>query len=120
MKCYSDTPEPPYCAVIFGFRLRTTDTAEYLATADRLMEIARQLDGFYGEAAARVEGGFCLTVSYWRDEDSIRVWRENLEHTEARLRGKREWYESFKVRVARVERDYGFEFKGSADSGVGS
>jgi heme-degrading monooxygenase HmoA len=106
---YSETPEPPYYAVIFGFRLRTTDTAEYLATADRLMEIARGLEGFYGEEAARVEGGFCLTVSYWRDEDSIRVWRENLEHAEARQRGMREWYESFRVRVARVDRDYGFQ-----------
>jgi heme-degrading monooxygenase HmoA len=106
---YSKTPPPPYFAVIFGFRLRTADTAEYLTTADRLMDIARELDGFYGEEAARVEGGLCLTVSYWRDEDAIRVWRENLEHTEARQRGKREWYESFKVRVARVERDYGFQ-----------
>ena len=109
---YSETPEPPYYAVIFGFRLRPVDTSEYLATADRLMEIARGLEGFYGEEAARVDDGLCLTVSYWRDEESIRVWRENLEHIQARERGKREWYESFRVRVARVERDYGFRFSG--------
>ena len=109
---YSETPEPPYYAVIFGFRLRTTDTAEYVATANRLMEIAHGIDGFYGEEAARVEGGLCLTVSYWRDEDAIGVWRQNVQHSEARARGKREWYESFRVRVARVERDYGFEFEG--------
>ena len=109
MSTYSETPRPPYYAVIFGFRLRTIDTTEYLKTADRLMEVARGLDGFYGEEAARVEGGLCLTVSYWSDEEAIRAWRENLEHAEARQRGKREWYESFKVRVARVEGDYGFQ-----------
>ena len=106
---YSVTPAPPYYAVIFGFRLRSGDMSDYLATADRLMEIARELPGFYGEEAARVEGGLCLTVSYWRDEASIRAWRQNAEHRRARERGKREWYESFRVRVARVERDYGLD-----------
>ena len=112
METYSKTPAPPYYAVIFGFRLRTSDTADYRATANRLMKIAHGFDGFFGEEAARVEDGFCLTVSYWRDEDAIRVWRQNVQHSEARARGKREWYESFRVRVARVERDYGFEFEG--------
>lgn len=118
---YSETPEPPYYAVIFGFRLRTADTAEYVATANRLMEIAHGIDGFYGEEAARVEDGLCLTVSYWREEDAIRVWRQNVQHSEARARGKREWYESFRIRVARVERDYGFEFEdGEAASHEGA
>lgn len=106
---YSPTPAPPYYAVVFSFRLRSIDVSEYVETADRLMEIARGLEGFCGEEAARIEDGLCITVSYWANEEAIRVWRENVEHTEARARGKREWYESFRVRVARVERDYGFE-----------
>ncbi|MGW4482885.1 hypothetical protein ACWEOE_03505 [Amycolatopsis sp. NPDC004368] len=43
------------------------------------------------------------------DEEAIAGWRRNPAHTESRRRGRAEWYEEFDVRVARVERSYGFE-----------
>jgi len=33
----------------------------------------------------------------------------HMEHTEAREKGRAQWYQAFKVRIAKVERDYGFE-----------
>lgn len=75
--------------------------------ADRMVELARQQDGFLGVESARNEIG--ITVSYWRDLESIRKWKEHIEHSVAREKGRNEWYQSFKVRIAKVERDYGFE-----------
>ena len=53
--------------------------------------------------------GVGITVSYWRDLDAIKNWKENTEHSIARGKGRREWYSAFKTRIAKVERDYGFE-----------
>jgi heme-degrading monooxygenase HmoA len=40
---------------------------------------------------------------------SIKNWKENAEHAIAREKGRDEWYEAFKTRIAKVERDNGFE-----------
>jgi heme-degrading monooxygenase HmoA len=99
------TPEPPYYAVIFT-SVRTEGDNGYAEMADRMVELARQQDGFLGVESARNEVG--ITVSYWRDLESIRKWKEHVEHSVAREKGRKEWYQSFKVRIAKVERDYGF------------
>jgi heme-degrading monooxygenase HmoA len=99
------TPEPPYYAVIFT-SVRTEGDNGYAEMADRMVELARQQDGFLGVESARNEIG--ITVSYWRDLESIRKWKEHVEHSVAREKGRKEWYQSFKVRIAKVERDYGF------------
>ena len=74
--------------------------------ADHMVDLARQQDGFLGVESARNVIG--ITVSYWRDLESIRKWKEHVEHSVAREKGRNEWYQSFKVRIAKVERDYGF------------
>ena len=102
----AETPTPPYFAVIFT-SVRTEGDHGYAEMADRMVELARQQDGFLGVESARNEIG--ITVSYWRDQESIRQWRNHVEHSLARDKGHKEWYQSFKTRVAKVERDYGFE-----------
>ena len=102
----AETPTPPYFAVIFT-SVRTEGDHGYAEMADRMVELARQQDGFLGVESARNEIG--ITVSYWRDQESIRQWRNHVEHSLARDKGHKEWYQSFKTRIAKVERDYGFE-----------
>ena len=102
----AQTPTPPYYAVIFT-SIRTDGDRGYAEMADRMVELAKLQDGFLGVESARNEIG--ITVSYWRDLEAIRKWKENLEHTFAREKGRTEWYRSFKTRIAKVERDYDFE-----------
>lgn len=85
---FAKTPEPPYYSVIFVFRTTGVDMDEYAETSARLMEKARKIDGFYGEDAVKTEGGNCITVSYWRDEEAIRQWRDDAEHTATRKIGR--------------------------------
>ena len=75
--------------------------------ADQMVKLAEQQDGFLGIEFAR--DGVGITVSYWRDLESIQNWKENAEHTLARNKGRSQWYSAFKTRIAKVERDYGFE-----------
>lgn len=101
----SKTPEPPYYAVIFTSLRREGDQG-YAASSERMMALAKQQSGFLGVEHARE--GLGITISYWKDLESIKKWKNHAEHKLARNRGRSDWYLSFKVRIARVERDYGF------------
>ncbi|WP_413699621.1 antibiotic biosynthesis monooxygenase family protein [Psychromonas sp. KJ10-10] len=100
----ANTPKPPYFAVIFT-STRTEGDDGYGEMAQRMVELAKQHTGFLGIESAREEIG--ITVSYWRDLDSIKTWKQNSEHLEAQKSGRKSWYDSFKVRISKVERDYG-------------
>lgn len=99
------TPEPPYYAVIFTSQ-RTAVDGGYGATADRMVELATDMPGFLGVESVRDQLGLGVTVSYWRDEASIRLWREHAEHRIAQETGRKIWYEDYFLRIAKVERAY--------------
>lgn len=99
------TPKPPYYTVIFT-SVRTAGNNGYVEMADKMLELASKQNGFLGAESARNELG--ITVSYWRSLEAISLWKRNMEHVEAQQKGIKEWYKSYKVRVAKVERDYEF------------
>ena len=99
----ANTPSPPYYAVIFTSE-RTDENKDYEDTANRMLELAKKEDGFLGVESAREEIG--ITVSYWKDLESIRKWKMNAEHRVAQQKGKAEWYINYKTRICLVERDY--------------
>jgi len=105
MSPFAHTPEPPYYAVIFS-SLRKAGDLGYAETSDRMVELAKLQPGFLGVESLRGDDGFGITVSYWESEAAIKAWKQQAEHTEARRRGRLEWYEHFELRVARVERAY--------------
>jgi len=97
------TPPPPYYAVIFT-SLRTAGDDGYAAMAERMDALARQQAGFLGVESAREDVG--ITVSYWRDLESIRAWKAHAEHLVAQQSGQARWYSDYTTRICRVERDY--------------
>ncbi len=100
------TPQAPYYAVIFT-SLRTDGDKGYGDMADRMVNLAAQQPGFLGVESARE--GVGITVSYWQDLASIRAWKANAEHLIAQQTGRSDWYAQYKTRIAKVERDYGFD-----------
>ena len=102
----ANTPTPPYYAVIFT-STRTEIDDNYAEIADQMVELAKLQDGFLGIEFARNDIG--ITVSYWRDLEAIKMWKAHSDHALARAKGRKDWYSAFKTRIAKVERDYGFE-----------
>lgn len=98
------TPEPPYYAVIAPAVL-APDVQGYGETALRLIERAREVDGFLGIETC-VSGSFSLAVSYWRSLEAIDAWRRNAAHLAAKDAGKAKWFASYVTRIAKVERVY--------------
>src|ERR1700744_52130 len=101
----ANTPEAPYYAVIFT-SLRTDGDNGYGAMADAMNELAREQPGYLGIESAR--DGLGITVSYWRSLEDIKNWKANTRHRVAQKTGRDSWYEHYKVRICKVERDYGF------------
>ncbi|MDD1781109.1 antibiotic biosynthesis monooxygenase [Enterovibrio sp. ZSDZ35] len=103
MSDIAKTPEPPYYAVIFT-NLRTEVEEGYAEMADRMVELAQQQPGFLGVESVRY--GLGITVSYWKDLESIKAWKVNAEHLHAQKLGRNKWYAAFTTRIAKVEREY--------------
>ena len=106
MNQIANTPEPPYYAVIFTSVRSATDEG-YAPTAAKMVALASGQPGFLGVESVREQGGLGITVSYWKDIKSIRAWKNNTAHRQAQRFGKEKWYRSYKIRVAKVDTDYG-------------
>jgi heme-degrading monooxygenase HmoA len=103
------TPEPPYYAVIFASVRTPADNEGYGAAAERMAQLASQQPGYLGVDSVRGTNGVGITVSYWSSEEAIVAWRRNAEHTIVREHGRKNWYAEYELRVAKVERAYGFK-----------
>lgn len=104
MSAIAKTPDPPYYAVIFSSQ-RTEGDNGYGEMAARMEALAAGQPGFLGIESVR--DGLGITVSYWDSLESIRSWKRHAEHREAQRLGHQRWYSGFRVRIAKVERDYG-------------
>jgi len=104
MKSLAATPTPPYYAVIFT-SVRTEGDNGYAQAAEQMFLLATQQPGFLGFETARQELG--ISISYWSGLDAITAWKQNAEHRLVQAKAS-DWYKAFRVRVCKVEREYGF------------
>ena len=115
---FAPRPEPPYWAVVFASTRRTgaPDGAHaggpddgYAAAAQEMVDRAATYDGYLGIESARGEDGFGITVSYWSSQEALLAWRDDAVHALTRDAGRVRWYDHYELRVARVERAYGWD-----------
>ncbi len=99
---------PPYYAVVFTSQRTDVDAAGYRQTAARMEELARQQSGFLGIESARGDDGTGITVSYWESREAIAAWKQHVEHLAAQETGRNVWYAAYRLRIARVDKDYTF------------
>jgi glutathione S-transferase len=100
-------PEGPCYAVIFSNQ-RRAQAHDYGETAERMVALAQTMPGYLGYESARDADGFGITVSYWSSEDAIANFRAQSEHRAAQAAGRERYYDSYDLRVARVERHIAF------------
>ena len=95
-------------AVIFEVIPTEEGKSEYLKIAAKLRSFLENRDGFISieRFQSLTEEGKILSLSFWRDENSIAEWRNVLEHRNAQKKGKGFLFRSYRIRVAEVIRDY--------------
>lgn len=95
----------PYYAVIFTSN-RTGGDEGYTDMATEMENLAKSQPGFLGVESAKDTIG--ITVSYWKNLESIAKWKAHTEHMLAQTKGKSQWYQKYSVRICKVEREYHF------------
>ena len=93
-----------YYAVIFT-SIKSPNADGYDRMSEELETLVVNQPGYLGHESARNEIG--ITVSYWKDLESIKIWKMNALHQTAQKTGRENWYQAYKIRICKVEREYG-------------
>ena len=107
-----NTKTSPYYAVMFKSirdRSNKENNIDYNQTGEYIEDLAKKQDGFIDvEDFYNEKTNMNITISYWKSLQHIAKWRQNIEHIDAQNKGKSIWYKYYKLRVAKVEREYEF------------
>ena len=96
-------------AVIFEFEPKAERKQEYLDFAAQLGQSLQQVDGFISieRFQSLTQPEKLLSLSFWRDEEAIRAWRNFEGHRGAQRAGRDGIFSDYRLRVASIVRDYG-------------
>ena len=96
-------------AIIFEVQPAEGRRDEYLDLAGQLKPELEKIDGFISveRFSSLTHPGKMLSLSFWRDEDAIKRWREHMDHRRAQAKGRGGVFSDYRLRVAAVVRDYG-------------
>ena len=95
-------------AVIFEVYPTKEGKEEYLKIASELRGMTENFDGLISieRFQSLADENKILSLSFWRDEDAVKAWRNVAEHRIAQKKGKTSLFDSYRIRVAEVFRDY--------------
>ena len=103
-------------AVIFELTPAEGRIAEYFDFAAALSPELDRIDGFI--SIERFESvtapGKFVSLSFWRDEEAVRAWRNLEQHRRAQAAGRGGVFADYRLRVASVIRDYGMTARDDA------
>jgi heme-degrading monooxygenase HmoA len=105
-------------AVIFEVWPASGHKDEYLAIAGKLKPDLEKMDGFISveRFQSLTAPGKLLSLSFWRDEDAVRNWRNQEDHRQSQAAGRGGVFADYRLRIAAVVRDYGMAERGEAPS----
>ena len=103
-------------AVIFEVWPKPERKQEYLDIAASLKPLLEKIDGFISieRFESLVEPGKILSLSFWRDEEAVRQWRNVEAHRNIQGAGRNAIFADYRLRVAAVVRDYGMHERAEA------
>ena len=103
-------------AVIFEVYPTKNGKDEYLKIASNLKEFLQNREGFISieRFQSLVDENKLLSLSFWEDEKAIEIWRNLFEHRIAQDKGNAEIFQDYRIRVAKVERNYTKEDRAEA------
>ncbi|MCK4588050.1 MAG: antibiotic biosynthesis monooxygenase [Gammaproteobacteria bacterium] len=95
-------------AVIFEVVPTSEGKDQYLKLALELRKFLENQNGFISieRFQSLSQENKVLSLSFWRDEEAIRKWRNELDHRLAQKKGMDSLFDSYRIRVAEVVRDY--------------
>lgn len=95
--------------IVFRSKLTATAGDDYSQMAQAMAAHAKTFKGFVDMKAFKADDGERLTMVWWEDEETLRVWATDAKHRAAQALGREKWYEYYKIEVAQVMRASTFE-----------
>jgi len=91
---------------------------DYLKTAAKLRPELSKIDGFISVERFQSisDPEKVLSLSFWKDEESISQWRNLEMHRMAQKEGRASIFDNYRLRVADIIRDYGMNEREQAPS----
>ena len=96
-------------AVIFEVIPKPDHSDDYFSHAARLKSTLEAMDGFVSveRFESITQPGKFLSLSFWRDEEAVKGWRNQMQHRATQRAGREHIFADYRLRVASVIRDYG-------------
>lgn len=94
-------------AVIFTSK-RTAYLEGYAEFNEELENIAKGLPGFIQQDSAREVDDIGISISYWKDEETAKQFKQVSLHIEAQQKGRTHYYEWYDVKICTINRHYTF------------
>ncbi len=96
-------------AVIFEVEPNAGKADDYMDIASQLRPIVEGIDGFISieRFESLSQPGKILSLSFWRDEEAVKEWRNIAEHRQAQRDGRNGIFSDYRLRIASVIRNYG-------------
>jgi len=103
-------------AVIFEVLPAEGRRDAYLGIAANLRPLLDGIDGFISieRFQSLVDPTKILSLSFWRDEEAVKAWRNTEEHRQAQQAGRGGIFADYRLRIASVVRDYGLNERDQA------
>jgi heme-degrading monooxygenase HmoA len=103
-------------AVIFEVEPAAGKREAYLGIATDLRPLLDGIDGFLSieRFQSLVDPNRILSLSFWRDEEAVKAWRNTQEHRQAQKAGRGGIFADYRLRIAHVVRDYGLTDRNGA------
>ena len=96
-------------AVIFSSKRTDSNSELYYQHNDLLEEKIKSSPGYIKHFGIRhPETREGVTVAYFESLESIKAWRDDLDHQNAKALAKTHFYERYSVEVVKIERAYGW------------
>ena len=103
-------------AVIFEVVPAPGRRDDYLAVAAELKPLLEAIDGFISveRFQSLSDPGKILSLSFFRDEEAVKAWRNTIAHRRAQAAGRGGIFSGYRLRIAAVIRDYGLHDRDQA------
>ena len=96
---------------VFRSRLNPENQQEYYEWAGRMAALAKTMPGYISHKSFTADDGERVTIVEFADEQSQRVWATNLQHVEAKKKGRSDFYTEYKLQICTVVRESVFDAK---------
>jgi heme-degrading monooxygenase HmoA len=101
---------------IFRTRLKPEGQQEYYEWAARIAALANTMPGYVSHKGFVADDGERVTIVEFEDEETQRAWATNLQHVEAKKKGRADFYSEYKLQICTVTRESLFKAKSAAES----